>query len=145
MGHILPGSQDPYYDSSKVEELRAKYSGIPFFKRSQVDAVEMIKKFAETLGVKNVEIKIAKMKEKQSKIDEAEALGKIIREELGLKPMKVESGRKRKATTDLDAYAQKRFESKIVSESEVISCVEGGWEIIKELKNGKIVVRRDLT
>jgi len=142
MGHILPGVQDPYYDSSKVEELRAKYSGIPFFKKSQMDAVEMIKKFAETLGIKNVEIKIAKMKEKQSKIDETEALGKIIREELGLKPMTIESGRKRKETNQ---GAQKRFESKIVSEGEVVSCVEGGWEIIKELKNGKLVVRRDLT
>lgn len=30
MGHILPGSQDNYFDSTKVEELRAEYSGLNF-------------------------------------------------------------------------------------------------------------------
>lgn len=31
MGHILPGSQDAYYDKTKIEELRTKYSKIKFF------------------------------------------------------------------------------------------------------------------
>ncbi len=31
MGHILAGSQDSYYDSSKTNELREKYSKITFF------------------------------------------------------------------------------------------------------------------
>jgi len=30
MGHILPGSQDNYFDSTKVEELRMEYSGLNF-------------------------------------------------------------------------------------------------------------------
>src|SRR5579875_308883 len=34
MGHILPGSQDSYFDSSKVEELRSQYLKLKF-KRSE--------------------------------------------------------------------------------------------------------------
>jgi integrase len=30
MGHILPGSQDPYFDSSKVEKMRILYSKLRF-------------------------------------------------------------------------------------------------------------------
>jgi len=31
MGHILPGSQDTYYDKTKIDELRNKYAKIEFF------------------------------------------------------------------------------------------------------------------
>jgi integrase len=37
MGHILPGIQDPYYDSSETEELRTKYSAVKFFKTEKTD------------------------------------------------------------------------------------------------------------
>ena len=30
MGHILPGSQDTYFDKSKVEYLRAEYARLSF-------------------------------------------------------------------------------------------------------------------
>lgn len=33
MGHILPGSQDVYFDSSKVEQLRMEYSKLNFGRR----------------------------------------------------------------------------------------------------------------
>ena len=33
MGHVLPGSQDAYYDKSKVEELRAEYARINFSRK----------------------------------------------------------------------------------------------------------------
>ena len=31
MWHILPGSQDTYYDKTKIEEMRGKYARIEFF------------------------------------------------------------------------------------------------------------------
>jgi hypothetical protein len=31
MGHILPGTQDVYYDKTKVEDLRKKYAKVNFF------------------------------------------------------------------------------------------------------------------
>jgi len=36
------------------------------------------------------------------------------------------------------------FESKIVSEDELVQYVEEGWDLVKELSNGKIVIRRPL-
>ncbi len=44
MGHILPGSQDPYYDKSKVEELRRKYAQVSFFPQKGLLTEEMRKK-----------------------------------------------------------------------------------------------------
>lgn len=37
MGHILPGSPDPYYDKTKIEEMRTKYAQVVFFPRSILD------------------------------------------------------------------------------------------------------------
>jgi len=89
MGHILPGSQDAYYDYTKVENLREKYAKISFFRTSQTDKIEMIKMFAKTLGIQEIEIKIKKMKEEEPETDEMEILGRIVREELGIKPLEL--------------------------------------------------------
>ena len=142
MGHILPGTQDPYYDSSKVEDLRAKYSKIEFFKTAQVDKLEMIKVFAHTLGIDKIEVKIQKMREKQRDIDEMEALGKIMREELGIKPLETKMVKNKEKNEDCDNH--KKYESKIIDERALLSHIDDGWEIIKELKNGKLAMRREL-
>lgn len=113
VGHILPGTQDPYYDSTKVEDLRAKYSKVDFFKTTQVDKLEMIKVFAHTLGIDKIEVKIQKMREKQSSMDEMEALGKVMREELGIEPLETKVVEKRK---NEDCEDHKKFERKIVDE-----------------------------
>jgi hypothetical protein len=44
MGHILPGSQDTYYDQTKVEDLRRKYSQVNFFPQRGFISEEMRKK-----------------------------------------------------------------------------------------------------
>jgi integrase len=143
MGHILPGTQDTYYDYTKVEDLRAKYSSIKFFKTAEVDKLEMIKAFAQTLGIDKIEIKIQKIKEKQSELDEMAALGKIIREELGLRPLETRMVKYRKENNN--STNCKKYETKIVSENELLPYLDEGWNIIKELKNKKLVIRRKLT
>jgi integrase len=143
MGHILPGTQDPYYDSTKVGDLRTKYAKIEFFKTTQVDKLEMIKVFAHTLGIDKIEVKIQKLRKKQSDMDEVEALGKIMREELGIKPLETKMVRKRKRN-DEDCNSHKKYESKIIDEKELLSYIDDGWEIVKELKNGKLAIRREL-
>ncbi|MEM2780864.1 MAG: hypothetical protein QW791_08385 [Candidatus Bathyarchaeia archaeon] len=42
-------------------------------------------------------------------------------------------------------YYTNECESKIVTEKELISYLNSGWDIIKELKNGKIVIRRKIS
>lgn len=44
MGHILPGTQDPYYDYTKIEQLREKYMKIDFFLRQAASVEELRKK-----------------------------------------------------------------------------------------------------
>jgi hypothetical protein len=138
----LPGIQDPYYDSSKTEELRTKYSAVKFFKTEATDKLEMIKAFAQTLGINNIEVKIQKLKEKQSSLGEMEALGKIMRQELGIKPLENKAFKKRKE--EENGNNNRKYRSRIVNEKELLPLINDNWEIIKELKDGKIVVRREL-
>ncbi len=44
MGHILPGSQDPYYDKTKVEFHRDEYSKLDFslFRTSQISSDKLV-------------------------------------------------------------------------------------------------------
>jgi len=44
MGHILPGSQDTYYDQTKVEDLRRKYAQVNFFPERGFVTEEMRKR-----------------------------------------------------------------------------------------------------
>lgn len=146
MGHILPGSQDAYYDHSKVENLRAKYAKINFFRTSQTDKIEMIKMFAKTLGIQEIELKIRKMREKEPEADEVQILGKIVREELGIKPLELRKIKFKEKSEKEDCERNpQEFESKIVAEKELILYLNFGWDIVKELKNGKIVIRRKLS
>lgn len=54
MGHILPGSQDYYYDRFKVEELREKYSEVRFFPGTDIGEVR--EDFEVKIRAKDAEI-----------------------------------------------------------------------------------------
>jgi hypothetical protein len=101
----------------------------------------MIKAFAQTLGISNIEVKIQKLKEKQTSLGEMEALGKIMRQELGIKPLENKTFKKRKTEEDDNI---RKYQSRIVTEKEVVPLINDNWEIIKELKNGKLIVRKEL-
>jgi len=142
MGHILPGTQDPYYDHTKVEDLRAKYAKVKFFKTREVDKLEMIKTFAQTLGIDKIEVKIQKLREQQSGLDEMEALGKIMRKELGIKPLETKTLKYKRNDAKVENSDCVKYENKIVSEEELVHYLNQGWDIVKELNNMKIVIRR---
>jgi hypothetical protein len=44
MGHILPETQDPYYDKTKIENLRRKYAKVVFFPKEGLISDELRKK-----------------------------------------------------------------------------------------------------
>jgi integrase len=146
MGHILPGIQDPYYDSSKTENLRAKYSAAKFFKTEITDKLEMVKAFARTLGIDKIEVKIQKLREQHSGLDEMEALGRIMRQELGIKPIKTKMAKPRDPdeADDCPNGNCRKCETKIVPENELVPHLDEGWDMVKELKSGKIVIKRGL-
>jgi len=54
----------------------------------------------------------------------------------------VEIAKRAKEWRRTEQNGGKRFESKIIGEDELVQYVEEGWEICRELSNGKIVIRR---
>jgi len=70
MGYILPGSQDNYYDKTKIDELRNKYAKIEFFpprfqtedlrKRQIIDTAKLLG-YPEDM-IKRIEEALAKYK-----------------------------------------------------------------------------------
>jgi site-specific recombinase XerD len=129
MGHILPGSQDAYYDYTKVEELRAKYARIEFFPRVR-SSEELRKKqildMVRILGfpedrIKRVEEALAKY----ATVDEAmEEIRKLSLE-----------GYKIKENTRSDP-------KKIVSEDELEHYLAEGWDVQTVLPSGKILIKK---
>jgi len=129
MGHILPGTQDPYYDYSKTEELRKKYAQIIFFphrvmpeelRKKQILDMVRILGFPED-RIKRVEEALAKY----ATVDEAmEEIRK-----LSLEGYKLEEN----ARND---------PKKIVSEDELEHYLAEGWDVQTVLPSGKILIRK---
>jgi len=89
------------------------------------------------------------------KIDDAELAP--IAEKLGISPQQIRSmirrigwkGSEEETEALLETERTVRnggngnnFVSKLVSEEELCGCINDGWEIVRELSNGKIVVKK---
>lgn len=86
--------------------------------------LEMWREQAKLYGINPLRIKIEKQRE------EGKVLG-IDQEILAIKDAIVKE-------------REARFEGKLVTEQDLLSYVQDGWEIVKELSNGKVLVRRRL-
>jgi hypothetical protein len=69
-----------------------------------------------------------------------------MRQELGINPMetKMVQYRKNDEKDDCSDGNCRRYETKIVTENELLTYLDEGWDLVKELKSGKIVVKRVL-
>lgn len=84
MGHILPGSQDTYYDKTEMEEMRRKYAKIEFFpfrkaltedlRKKQILDMARLLSFPEE-KIKRVEEALAKYRTVNETMDEIRKLG----------------------------------------------------------------------
>jgi len=139
MGHVegIRSLQATYaglrdLDREAIEGLRQAYArAMPKLegRESHVDKVELIKEFARSLGIENIEIKIAKMKEADSTLDELSIVGKLIREELLRK---------------INGNGSRRYKARIVDEMELIDAIEAGCELVKELSNNRYLIRCEM-
>jgi len=124
--HVLMGHEgylDRSYLRTDPDKAAREYKSIAMprltiFERPILDKTEMIKAFARSLGIENIDIKIARMLEENPSLDEEQAIGRLIRQELAIKQTK---------------------QRKLITEEELPRYLEEGWEI-EHVLNTKIVV-----
>jgi hypothetical protein len=90
MGHTHSSSKEPYHNTN-ADILEQRYMKLDWSPTPQVTKetkVEMVKTFAQSLGISELEVKIQKLREEQPELEEIDAIGKVIRDELGINPMK---------------------------------------------------------
>jgi len=146
MGHRLPSSKEPYHNAN-VDVLEQRYMKLNWSQTSQVTKetkVEMIKTFAQSLGITELEVKIQKLRDEHPELEEMDAIGKVMREELGINPIKTRIVKYRKNDEEEDCSDGNciKYETKIVTEKQLVPHLDEGWNLVKELKSGKIVVKR---
>jgi integrase len=131
MGHILPGSQDNYYDSSKIKAMRELFSKLVFDDKPHAHelSIQMWQKFAKVLGVdasQVTETRAMKEKELQRKLsmqEEEELLEQLAGQA-------IQDIRQRASATD-----------KIVQLTELEQHIESGWSFVASLGDGRAVIR----
>jgi site-specific recombinase XerD len=132
MGHLLPGSQENYYDHSKVERMREVFSKLVFEEKSAAQelSIQTWRKFAKVLGVdasQVTEIKAMKEEELKRKLsveEEEELLEQLVGEA-------VQHIRGRGSPKD-----------RIVQLAELEQYTESGWNFVQQLSDGRAVIRR---
>lgn len=128
---------EKYYSKENVEKLREVYATKIYpliWKREELDEWQLKKEMAiRVLAAAGLDaVSLLKAQPHLTNIPEQlEFLDKEIKK----------MGMERRKTS---ANGGKPYESKIVSEDELVQYVEEGWEICRELSNGKIVIRRPL-
>jgi integrase len=132
MGHILPGTEDTYYDKTKVDLIRSDYAKLSFSSTQEISkkeaALEAVRRVAEAFGIDPMKVRIEKQKELKHELDADEEIEAIQNEIKKLRVQTNESG--------------KLYQTKIVTENDLVHHIEEGWEIVRELNNGKFLVRK---
>lgn len=130
MGHILPGTQDPYYDYTETEELRKKYTKIEFFPHRKASTEELRKKqvldTAKLLGFPEERIK--RVEEALAKYETVDEAMNEIRK-LTLEGYKVSE----KSNND---------PKKIIDEDELENYLDEGWDVETVLPSGRILIKK---
>ena len=128
MGHLLPGSQDNYYDRTKIEQVRERYSKLVFEDRppGQEVSLQTVRKIAKIMGVDLLHVKAAKEKELGRSLSFQEE------EEILEQEIKLVRG------------TQNRQEQRIVAIGDLEDYIQSGWGFVSVLPNEKAVISREM-
>ena len=136
MGHILPGSQDVYYDSTKQDTLRDKYVEVDFFPKQERMNKKQRDKFLisnmRILGYSEEEIKEYAMKLEKAKTDtEAfEIYGNLPQPRI-----------QRNTPQNLERNTEYKHKI-VVGDDALKAALDEGWEFDRELNGDKVVLKR---
>jgi len=142
MGHILPRTQDAYYDKTKIENLRMKYAKVNFFPErgglTENARKKQILDTAKILGYSDDRIK---------RIEEALAKYERVDEALEhIKKLNTDSYKEQ----DIDEKHQRTIpghkrQIRIIQGSQsLIRFMNDGWDIVKELSEDKFLMQKSL-
>jgi len=142
IGHILPGTQDTYYDKTKVEDLRRKYAQVIFFPERVYSGEDFRKRqvldTAKLLGFSEERIK---------KVEEALAKYERVDEALEeIKKLSLESYKESDERNSVNNYNGKGDCSKseitiVQGEQKLIRFMSEGWDLVKELSNDRFILK----
>lgn len=129
MGHILPGSQDAYYDRTKVNHLRNSYAEAKFFpSKTRSSIAEKRKQLLQTAQLMGFE------EDKLRKLEEVLMRSKTIDEG-------IETFRRLREEENIGSDNQPT--AKIVTgDEELLDALNDGWELVRELNGDRFLMRR---
>lgn len=129
MGHILPGTQDPYYDWSKIGKLRNEFSKLLFTeeKSPETESLRIYQEMTRLFGIDPDEIK----KKRESELgrsltlkEEKEALETSIKARV--------SG----------SFKEEASEQKIIPKNELQNHLNDGWKFLGIIDQDHAIVER---
>lgn len=128
MGHILPGTQDAYYDWTKINRLREEYSKLVFEERTspELENLNMYREMAKILGLNPEEVKKKKQDELQRQLtpkEEKDALEAEIKSRL-IQPR------------------EDQGEQKIIRKEELQTYLDHEWKFVSILDQQLIIIKR---
>jgi integrase len=122
MGHILPGSQDTYFDKTKVEEIREEYNRLSFRRASDVTQEDL-----KTSVWTQLLLAAGFTKDEVAKMDFSalsdEEFHKMLREKL------------------LGTMANNGSKQKVIQMGEVERYIQQGWEYVASISNDKAILK----
>ena len=164
MGHKLPGSRGNYFDSHDLEEIAAKYM------RCQFDRTAAVGQDTLTSGL--AKLTATGWKADALSEEERSAVFRFLREKVKppkelerisdmtvtaddmkryiemLNPARMQVDEVRKRPTRRTAHnggtpiSDCPYETRIVSEDKLVPLLDQGWDVVRELASGRIIVRR---
>jgi hypothetical protein len=130
MGHILPGTQDAYYDWTKISKLRAQFAKLVFEDKltPEQQKLSMHKNVAKIL-----EIDVDLLKSKKEKVL---GRGLLVKEEFEL----IERAIKKKTSP-----LRNEKEQKIVPKNELETYLSKGWKYVVSVDEKLAIVEKPLS
>jgi len=98
-------------------------------------ALEAMRRVAETFGIDPLKVRIEKQRELGREPEFGEEIEALQTE---IRRLRLSPARFREDCNENCA----RHESRLIGEEELVRYLNEGWEIVRELNNGKIAVRR---
>lgn len=162
MGHVLPSQKAPYHNAN-VQVLQERYSKLDWEPTTTaVSKYERLRQLAKDLGFnpdeiirEQIETKVPRKAYKgfvPSEEERRRSLAPPTEDELvemlqiGLRdrlPVSLQPSRRPKRTAHNGGMPlNPPYETRIVCEKELVPLLNEGWDIVKELSGGKIIVRR---